>query len=72
VELPRVDPVGLEWVPPGYRSRARGHPPLVRWLAAAVLGAFAAVGTATTVSSLGRYCLTSHGANTAALPGGRR
>jgi hypothetical protein len=40
----------------------------VRIAAAAVVVIFAVVATVTTVVSVGRYCLTSDGGNTAALP----
>lgn len=40
----------------------------VRIAAAAVAVVFALVATVTTVVSIGRYCITSDGGNTAALP----
>jgi len=60
LELPRVDPVGVVHVPPGYRCAPRPRPWPVRVAAVALLAAFLGVGTATTVATLGRWCLTSH------------
>ncbi|GJM45327.1 MAG: hypothetical protein DHS20C21_21690 [Gemmatimonadota bacterium] len=40
----------------------------VRVVAAAIVAAFVFVTTVTTVISVGKYCLTSNGANTATLP----
>ena len=44
----------------------------VRIAAAAIVLVFALVATVTTVVSVGRYCITSDGGNTAALPAPRR
>jgi hypothetical protein len=60
LELPRVDAVGVVHVPAGYRGRGRPHPWPVRVAALALVAAFLGVATATTVSTLGRWCLTSH------------
>lgn len=59
LELPRVDPVGIARIPAGYRGGAGPRPWPVRVVAVGLLAAFLAVGTATTVASLGRFCLTS-------------
>ena len=50
----------------------RNRSPLVRVVAIAIVLAFLVVTTTTTVISVGRYCLTSDGADTAALPDLRR
>ncbi len=60
LELPRVNPVGLMESPHSYRASPRKLPFALRLVAAAILIAFTAVGTVTTVVSLGAYCLTSH------------
>jgi len=44
----------------GYVALPRAYSARLRVVAALVLAAFAAVGVATTVWSLGAYCLTSH------------
>lgn len=63
MQIPRVNPVGVVEVPEGYVLRPRRLPLPLRVMAAAVLLAFALVGTATTVATLGRYCLTSQAAS---------
>ncbi len=68
MEPPRVNPVGITEHPPGYGARTRRYPVGLRVLAAGVLLAFLVVGVATTVASLGAYCLTSDAADTRALP----
>jgi hypothetical protein len=60
MEIPRVDPVGVVHEPEGWVRRSRALPRGLRVTAAAVLLVFGLVATATTVASLGRYCLTSH------------
>ncbi len=55
---PRISPTGVVEYPEGYRVGARSFAPGLRLLAGLVLVAFLAVGVATTVGSLGRYCLT--------------
>ncbi len=60
LELPRVNPVGLIESPDSYKAPPRKLPFALRLVAAAILIAFTAVGTVTTVVSLGAYCLTSH------------
>lgn len=62
MKLPRITPVGLLEYPEGYRVSPRRYSARLRLAAAVVLGAFAAVSVATTVYSLGIYCLTSHAA----------
>ena len=59
VQPPRVNPVGVVETPAGYTRTPRQLPGPLRIAAAALLLAFGVVGTATTVQSLGRYCLTS-------------
>ena len=44
-------------------ARPRTHPIRLRVTALLVLGVFAAVNIATTVFSLGAYCLTTYGGN---------
>ncbi len=60
MQPPRVNPVGVVETPSGYTRTPRQLPRLLRIAAAALLLAFAVVGTSTTVQTLGRYCLTSH------------
>lgn len=59
MKLPRVNPVGVVEHPDGYTPTARVYPRGVRLGAAVVLAAFVTVSLATTVFSLGAYCLTS-------------
>ncbi len=68
MELPRVNPIGIVEVPNGYDATPRRYPKPLRWLATAVLVAFALVTITTTVVSLGQYCLTSDGSNVQHLP----
>ncbi len=68
MELPRVNPVGLTEIPPGFQSRRRRYSLTARVVATVVLAVFALVVTVTTVVSLGSYCLTSDGSNTSGLP----
>jgi len=68
MELPRVNPVGLMEVPPGFQARRRRYSLMARVVATAVLALFALVATVTTVVSLGSYCLTSDGSNASGLP----
>jgi len=60
LQLPRVNPIGLIESPDSYEAPPRKLPIVLRLVAAAILIAFTAVGTVTTVVSLGAYCLTSH------------
>lgn len=68
LKVPRVNPVGLVELPGDYPGRGRAPRWPLRLAAACVLLAFTAVVIASSAISLGRYCLTSDGANTAALP----
>ncbi|HEX2574117.1 MAG TPA: hypothetical protein VH877_31515 [Polyangia bacterium] len=71
MELPRVDAIGIVRYPPGYQPSERPRSPVLRLVAAVLLMVFLVVVVATTAISLGRYCLTSDGADTSALPGQR-
>jgi hypothetical protein len=78
LELARVNPVGILEVPIAYspvsedgeeggaRSRVAGG---TRLAALVLLALFAFVTVATTVSSLGAYCLTTDGGDLRELPG---
>jgi hypothetical protein len=69
MEIPRVNPIGLTEIPPGFQARRRRHySRTARVVATAVLAIFALVATVTTVVSLGAYCLTSDGSNVSGLP----
>ena len=68
MEPPHVDPVGILRRPAGYAMRVRTYSGAQRGLAIALLSAFAFVVVATTVLSLGAYCLTSDGENSRGLP----
>lgn len=59
MRIPQTNPVGLVEIPDGFSVTPRGYPAAVRIAAAVVLTAFLAVGVATTVYSLGAYCLTT-------------
>ena len=68
METPHVNAVGLTETPsnpPGTRAQ---RPMVQRIVAALMLGVFLLVVVTTSVVSLGRYCLTSDGGNTATLP----
>lgn len=60
MNIPRVNPVGILERPPDYTSAPRAYSPGLRLAAIIILGAFVLVSVATTVHSLGVYCLTSH------------
>ena len=60
MDVPRVNPIGLVERPAGYTTRVRRYPGSLRLAASLVLAAFLVVGITTTVTSVGRYCLTSH------------
>lgn len=71
MEPPRVNPVGLLERPDELGSAApRRFPRPVRALALALLAVFLLATVATSVVSLGTYCLTTDGGDTRALPGG--
>ncbi len=59
MEAPRVDPVGLVRIPTGYETTPRSYSRGLRLTALLVVGAFTFVGIATTVATLGLYCLTT-------------
>ena len=59
MELHRVDPVDVIECLGGSSASARVYPPPLRIVTALVLGVFVVVSVATTVYSLGAYCLTS-------------
>jgi len=70
MEAPRVNPVGVVETPNGYSRTPRRLPRPLRIAAAALLLTFAVVVTATTVRSLGRYCLTSQASAASPLQSG--
>jgi hypothetical protein len=70
MQIPRVSPVGVLELPDGYVTTVRRRPAPVRALALALLTAFACVSIATSVLTLGAYCLTSEATTPAPL--GRR
>jgi len=67
-DLPRVNPVGILERPAGFVALPRRFPPLLRAFAFLVLLVFALVTVATTVSSLGVYCLTTEPGDVRSLP----
>lgn len=69
LELPRVDPVGLLETPAG-ASPGRRAPLWIRAGAAALALLFLVATLLSGAASLGRYCLTTDGADTRDLPGG--
>ncbi|HZF10644.1 MAG TPA: hypothetical protein VFE33_17800 [Thermoanaerobaculia bacterium] len=68
LDLPRVTPVGILERPAGYTAAPRRFPPTIRAFALLLLLAFALVTVATTVSSLGAYCLTTEPGDVRTLP----
>ncbi len=64
---PTVDPLGIVRYPTGYAGAPRAYGPGLRLGAAALLVVFALVVVVSTGVSLGRYCLTSDGANVSRL-----
>jgi hypothetical protein len=68
LDLPRVTPVGILERPPGYAVAPRRFSVLIRAFALLLLLAFALVTVATTVSSLGAYCLTTEPGDMRNLP----
>ena len=69
MELPSVDPVGLPKRPAGFRMAPRRYSPAARGVAWLLLAGFGFTVVASTVLSLGAYCLTSDGENTRGLFG---
>jgi len=63
MDIPRVGPLGVVNQPEGYRATARRYPPRLRLAALVALSAFVGVSVASTVYSLGAYCLTTWGGN---------
>ena len=51
---------------------SRDRSAMMRVMVVAIVGAFLLVTTATTIISVGQYCLTSDGADTTLLPDLRR
>jgi hypothetical protein len=68
IELPHVTPIGILERPEGYAATPRRFSRGMRALALALLVAFAAVTVATTVASLGVYCLTTEPGDVRSLP----
>ncbi len=68
MELPHVDAVGVVRYPLGYEPSLRPRSWRMRVAAVLMLVVFSAVVISTTVVSIGRYCLTSDGADVQALP----
>jgi len=69
MDVPRVDPIGLSEVPGAFSQTPRRHSRTTRAMATVLIGIFVGVSSVTTAISLGAYCLTTDGANTAAIPG---
>jgi hypothetical protein len=65
---PYVDPVGLAHLPPGWRQACAAASPRRRSLALLLAAVLALVTLATSVLSLGAYCLTSDGFDASRLP----
>jgi hypothetical protein len=70
MEPPRVNPVGLVEAPADLAAAPRRFSRAQRLLAGLFIALFLLVTVATTVVSLGRYCLTTDAADTRALPAG--
>jgi len=68
IDLPRVTPIGILEQPESYAATPRRFSPGMRALALALLVAFASVTVATTVASLGVYCLTTEPGDVRTLP----
>jgi hypothetical protein len=68
LDLPRVSPVGILERPEGFTVTPRRFSPGMRALCLALLLAFALVTVATTVASLGAYCLTTEPGDVRTLP----
>ena len=69
MDVPRVDPIGLSEVPGAFSQTPRRHSRATRAMTTVLIGIFVGVSSVTTAVSLGAYCLTTDGANTAAIPG---
>ena len=67
--VPRVDPVGLIERPVGVLEVPRTYSGRARLAALVTLGAFLLLNVATTVYSLGAYCLTTWAGLPFAFPG---
>lgn len=70
MEPPRINPIGILETPPELASAPRRFSRPLRLLAGLLLVLFALTTMATTVVSLGRYCLTTDAADTRALRSG--
>ena len=64
---PSVDPIGIVQYPDGFTAPPRQYSSSLRVISGLVLAVFAVVVIVSTGVSLGAYCLTSDGANTATL-----
>ena len=69
LRLARVNPVGILELPAGGSGERRPASRGARLAALVLLALFAFVTVATTVASLGSYCLTSDGSDVRHLPG---
>ena len=67
MQTPSVNAVGLLEVPPDYEGEPRTYSRATRLMAWLFILFFTVVTVASTVLSLGAYCLTSHGGDTRAL-----
>jgi hypothetical protein len=67
MDMPRIDPVGLLEKPAETQESPRRFSLRLRLLAGLFIVLFLLVTVATTVTSLGRYCLTTDAADTRAL-----
>lgn len=68
MNVPRVNGIGLTEWPDGFTASPRRFPAWQRVAAAIVLVLFAMTVVATSIVSVGRYCLTSDGGDTRGLP----
>ncbi len=60
MQLPRINAIGIVETPSDHIARPRSYSARLRVVALVALGVFAVVSVATTVFSLGAYCLTSY------------
>jgi hypothetical protein len=67
VDLPRVSPIGILESPPDFAVSPRRFSRPLRLFAGLLLALFLAATLASSVVSLGRYCLTTDGADARAL-----